>query len=64
MPAWAVQPYLDKGYVESRRIRKQGVTASLHAATTASLAAFAYMREFISMMKKVSFATLSGIKES
>lgn len=63
MPAWAVQPYLDKGYVESRRVRKQGVTACLHAATTRSLAQTAYMREFIATMKKVSFATLKGVSE-
>lgn len=64
MPAWAVQPYLEKGYVESRRIRKQGVTASLYAATSITLAATAYMREFIAQMKKVSFATLKGISEA
>ncbi|MEQ1748021.1 MAG: LysR family transcriptional regulator [Prosthecobacter sp.] len=64
MPAWAVQPYLEKGYVESRRVRKQGVTACLYAATTSALSATAYMSEFITMMKKVSFATLSGISEA
>ncbi|MGV3660034.1 MAG: LysR family transcriptional regulator [Prosthecobacter sp.] len=61
MPAWAVQPYLDKGYVESRRVRKQGVFANLHAATTRALSRTAYMQEFIATMKKVSFASLSGI---
>ncbi|MBE2282527.1 MAG: LysR family transcriptional regulator [Prosthecobacter sp.] len=64
MPAWAVQPYLDKGYVEGRRVRKQGVTARLYVATTAALSTTAYMREFIALMKKVSFATLSGISEA
>ncbi len=61
MPAWAVQPYLDKGYVESRRVRKQGVYANLHAATTRARSRTAYMQEFIATMKKVSFASLSGI---
>lgn len=61
MPAWAVQPYLDKGYVESRRVRKQGVFANLHAATTRALSRTAYMQEFIATMKKVSFSSLSGI---
>lgn len=64
MPAWAVQPYLDKGYVESRRVRKNGVTAQLYAATTRGLAATAYMSEFIATMKKVSFDTLKGISEA
>lgn len=61
MPAWAVQPYLDKGYVESRRVRKQGVFANLHAATTRALSRTAYMQEFIATMKKVSFSSLAGI---
>lgn len=63
MPAWAVQPYLDKGYVDPRRVRKQGVTACLYAATTRVLAQTAYMKEFITTMRKVSFATLKGISE-
>ncbi len=61
MPAWAVQPYLDKGYVESRRVRKQGVFSNLHAATTRVLSRAAYMQEFIATMKKISFGSLSGI---
>lgn len=64
MPAWAVQPYLEKGYVESRPVRRQGLIARLHAATTTTLSTTAYMREFIALMKKVSFSTLSGIREA
>lgn len=62
MPAWAVQPYLDKNYVACRRIRKTGVHANLYAATTQALAATAYMKEFISTMREVSFATLKGVE--
>lgn len=61
MPAWAVQPYLEKGYVANRRVRKQGVYAHLFAATTRSLSQTAYMKEFIATMKKISFASLTGI---
>lgn len=61
MPAWAVQPYLDRGYVESRRVRKQGVFANLHAATTRALSGTAYMQDFIATMKRVSFDSLTGI---
>jgi LysR family transcriptional regulator for metE and metH len=63
MPAWAVQPYLDKGYVESRRVTRRGLTAQLHAATTRTLTNAAYMQEFITTMKKVSSTTLQGIEE-
>lgn len=62
MPGWAVQPYLDKGYVESRPVRKQGLYANLHAATTRSLSQTAYMKEFITIMKRVSFDSLKRIK--
>lgn len=62
MPGWAVQPYLERGYVESRPVRKQGLQANLYAATTRTLAGAAYMREFISVIKQVSFASLKRIE--
>ena len=61
MPGWAVMPYLEKGYVESRPVRKQGLYSNLHAATTRSLAQTAYMKEFITIMKRVSFDSLKRI---
>jgi LysR family transcriptional regulator for metE and metH len=61
MPGWAVQPYLERGYVAHRPVRKTGLHATLHAATTHTLASTAYMREFIATMKRVSFQSLKGI---
>lgn len=63
MPAWAVQPYLERGYVASRPVRRQGLQANLYAATARSLSGAAYMKEFIEVMKHVSFASLKGIEE-
>lgn len=61
MPGWAVQPYLERGYVAHRPVRKRGLQANLYAATNTTLARAAYMREFIATMKQVSFASLKGI---
>jgi len=61
MPGWAVQPYLASGYVESRPVRRQGLLATLYAATSRPLSQAAYMKEFISIMKKISFSTLKRI---
>lgn len=62
MPGWAVQPYLDKDYVASRPIRKNGLFANLYAATTTETAATAYMTEFLDTMRRISFSTLKGIE--
>ena len=61
MPGWAVQPYLDRGYVAHRPVRKRGLETNLYAATTTKLAGMAYMAEFIATMKQVSFTQLEGI---
>lgn len=63
MPGWAVQPYLDRDYVASRPIRKNGLFANLYAATTREAASTSYMIEFLTIMKRVSFDTLTGVEE-
>lgn len=62
MPGWAVQPYLDKHYVESRPIRKSGLFANLYVATTTETASAVYMMEFLDTMRRISFSTLKGIE--
>ena len=62
MPGWAVQPFLDRDYVVARPIRKNGLFANLHAATTTARAHSAYMTEFIETMRRISFSTLKGIE--
>lgn len=61
MPRWAVQPFLDREYVVARPIGKKGLQSALHAATTETAAGAAYMRDFLDIMRRVSFASLSGI---
>jgi LysR family transcriptional regulator for metE and metH len=62
LPGWAVQPFLDRGYVAHRPIRRNGLYATLYAATTETLASAAYMGEFVETMREVSFEKLQGIE--
>ncbi len=62
MPRWAVQPFLDRQYVVARPIGKHGLQSALYAATTDELIKTAWMMDFQSIMRKVSFASLQGIK--
>ncbi|ODU50670.1 MAG: LysR family transcriptional regulator [Thiobacillus sp. SCN 63-374] len=62
LPAWAVAPYLERGYVAARRIGKHGLWAELYAAVRAADAARAYVTDFIETVKRDSFARLPGIR--
>jgi LysR family transcriptional regulator for metE and metH len=53
---------LDRGYVAHRPVRRNGLHATLFAATTEALAETAYMAEFIETMREVSFEQLQGIE--
>lgn len=60
MPRWAVQPYLDREYVLARPIGSKGLHSALHAAIGPA-ATQPWMRDFLEIVRRVSFATLSGI---
>ncbi|MFH1816808.1 MAG: LysR family transcriptional regulator [Pseudomonadota bacterium] len=62
LPAWAVAPYLERGYIAARRIGKHGLWAELHVAVRESDAARAYVADFIETVKRDSFARLPGIR--
>jgi len=62
LPRWAVQPYLDNGYVVARPITAHGFRGNLYAATTTMTTSMSYMQAFIHTMKDVSFATLNGAR--
>ncbi len=64
MPKWAVQPYLDRGYVTAIPIGRRGLHSSLYAAMTEQMHSLAWMRDFLGIMRSVSFASLQGIKPS
>ena len=62
LPAWAVAPYLERGYVVARPIGKHGLWAELHVAVREADAARAYVTDFIETIKRDSFARLPGIR--
>lgn len=63
LPRWAVQPFLDRQYVVARPIGKRGLRSSLYTATSATTASVAWMRDFLDIIRRISFATLAGITE-
>lgn len=60
LPGWAVQQYLDSGYIAGKTIGA-GLYGSLYAATTTIAATLPYIQAFIDVMVDVSFAELRGI---
>lgn len=62
LPAWAVAPYLERGYVAARPIGKHGLWAELYVAVRAADATRAFVTDFIDTVKRDSFARLLGIR--
>lgn len=62
LPVWAVQTYLDRQYIAARPIGRKGLMGQLFAAALPAVAATAYMREFISIVRETCFLNLRGIE--
>tara|TARA_R110000850_G_scaffold266997_2_gene397787 strand:- start:5102 stop:6016 length:915 start_codon:yes stop_codon:yes gene_type:complete len=62
LPAWAIQTYLDREYVVSRPIGKDGLWCELHAATTTTGSNTPYLIDFIKTMRAVCFDQLQAIE--
>lgn len=62
LPGWAVQPFLDRGYVLGKRVGRRGLWSQLYAATRSDMAQLAYVQDFVSTMKTIGFATLPGVE--
>ncbi|MEQ6292106.1 LysR family transcriptional regulator [Vogesella sp. GCM10023246] len=61
LPYWAVQPYLDRGYVATARIGAAGLQSELYAALRSDDAQLGYMQDFLDTVREQSFATLPGL---
>ena len=61
LPLWAVQSYLDRGYVTARPIGSNGLRGELHAACLPSLSAKPYLQDFVQVTRETSFVTLKGV---
>ncbi|WP_295959807.1 LysR family transcriptional regulator [Rhodoferax sp.] len=59
LPLWAVQGYLDRGYVVARPVGPQGLTGRLYAAS--SKGAKPYLEDFVQITRESCFLSLKGI---
>lgn len=62
LPAWAVQPYLERGYVVARPITRKGLWSGLYTASRNSDATRAFHRDFVDTLREQAFMTLPGIE--
>ena len=61
LPLWAVQGYLDKGYVTARPIGQSGLTGRLYAASAPATSARPYLADFVGVIRESCFVSLKGI---
>lgn len=61
LPLWAVQGYLDRGYVTARPVGEQGLRGELHAACLPRLSARPHLQDFVGVVRETSFVTLKGV---
>ncbi|MFL6634542.1 MAG: LysR family transcriptional regulator [Massilia sp.] len=66
LPLWAVQTYLQRGYVAQQRIGEGGLTGRLYAVTRQAKQGTgrddAYLDDFVQVMRETSLRTLPGIR--
>ena len=62
LPLWAVQSYLERGYVTARRVGKRGLTGQLYLACTSQTSRQAWLAEFVAITRESSFLNLQGIE--
>jgi LysR family transcriptional regulator, regulator for metE and metH len=61
LPLWAVAVYLERGYVASQRIGRDGLTGRLYAVVPEAPTARPYVEDFVQVMRETSLRTLPGI---
>ncbi|WP_107688145.1 LysR family transcriptional regulator [Neisseria wadsworthii] len=61
LPYWTVMPYLEKGYVISRKITRNGLQSELYAAMRAEDAGKSYLENFCRIVRDKGFADLPGL---
>ncbi|MDM0113907.1 LysR family transcriptional regulator [Variovorax sp. J22R133] len=62
LPLWAVQGYLDRGYVTARPVGKNGLKGELHMACTAATSRQAWLGDFVQITRETCFKSLPGIE--
>lgn len=62
LPLWAVQGYLDRGYVTARPVGRKGLTGELHMACSAATSKQAWLGDFVQITRETCFKSLPGIE--
>lgn len=62
LPGWAVQSYLETGYVVGKQLGKHGLRGELYAVTRQQSGEAAYMKDFIDTVRAVSFKRLKNLQ--
>lgn len=62
LPNWALHEYSARGYVTARRLGREGLQATLHAAVRSDMLELPYVRDFLLTAKDISFSTLEGVQ--
>ena len=62
LPVWAVQSYLDRGYVTARPVGRKGLTGHLYLACTGATSGRPWLADFVAVTRETSFLTLSEIE--
>ena len=61
LPVWAVQGYVDRGYVTARPIGPHGLTGRLYAACMQRTAERPWLADFVTVTRESSFLSLKGV---
>lgn len=61
LPLWAVQSYLDRGYVTARPVGEQGLMGELHTACLPQLSGRHYLQDFVGVIRETSFVALKAV---
>lgn len=62
LPLWAIQSYLDRGYISARPVGKNGLTGHLYLACTHLTSSHPWLVDFVTITRESSFLSLKGIE--
>lgn len=62
LPLWAVQGYLERGYVSARPVGSKGLAGELHMACSAATSRQAWLSDFVQITRETCFRSLPGIE--
>ncbi len=61
LPLWAVQGYLDRGYITARKVGARGLTGRLYMACTQATSAQPWLADFVRITRETCFKSLPAI---